>query len=88
MAATQEEWSVGRREQLAPLTRFLVSEAWSFQDRFGFSWWDALIVEAAQAGGSALLLSEGFQDGLQIDNLRVVDPFKQSPAAVADGFEG
>ena len=39
------------------------------------SFWDALIVEAALAGGCRTLYSEGFQHGRAFGPLRVVDPF-------------
>jgi predicted nucleic acid-binding protein len=45
------------------------------------SFWDALIVEAARAGGAAQLYSEDLQDGLVIDNIRIINPFvRRSPA--------
>lgn len=39
------------------------------------SFWDALIVRAAQAGGCGVLLSEGMQDGQVYDGLRMENPF-------------
>jgi predicted nucleic acid-binding protein len=39
------------------------------------SFWDALIVEAALAGGCRTLYSEDFQHGRSFGPLRVVDPF-------------
>ena len=38
--------------------------------------WDALIVEAALAGGCRTLYSENFQHGRAFGPLRVVDPFR------------
>jgi len=38
--------------------------------------WDALIVEAALAGGCRTLYSEDFQHGRAFGPLRVVDPFR------------
>jgi predicted nucleic acid-binding protein len=40
--------------------------------------WDALIVEAALAGGCRTLYSEDFQHGRAFGPLRVVDPFRGS----------
>jgi predicted nucleic acid-binding protein len=40
------------------------------------SFWDALIVEAALAGGCRTLYSEDFQHGRAFGPLRVVDPFR------------
>jgi len=53
----------------------LFERAWHLEDRYGFSWWDSLIVAAALASDSSTLLSEDLQHGLLIENLRVVNPF-------------
>lgn len=39
------------------------------------SFWDALIVAAALAGGAERLFSEDLQDGQEIDGLRIENPF-------------
>lgn len=57
----------------------VVEAAWRGQDRFHLSWWDALIVGAAQRAECRVLLSEDFQAGQQFDGLRVVDPFRSPP---------
>ena len=44
-------------------------------DRYGFSWWDAQIVAAARRADCAILLSEDMQHGLELDGLRIVNPF-------------
>jgi predicted nucleic acid-binding protein len=41
----------------------------------GFSFWDALIVEAALAGGADRLLTGDLQHGQEIEGLRVENPF-------------
>jgi len=43
--------------------------------RFGLSWWDALIVAAAQLQNCALLLSEDLQDGWECGTVTVRNPF-------------
>jgi predicted nucleic acid-binding protein len=53
--------------------------AWRVQDRFGLSFWDSLIVSAAQLAVCRYLLSEDLQDGLQLGSLEVVDPFRRTP---------
>lgn len=40
-----------------------------------FSFWDALVVEAALRGGAGRLLTEDLQHGQEIDGLRVENPF-------------
>jgi predicted nucleic acid-binding protein len=59
--------------------------AWRLQDRFGLSWWDALIVASAHASGCAWLLSEDLQDGQDLDGVIVVNPFRHELGAVLDG---
>jgi predicted nucleic acid-binding protein len=54
----------------------IVEAAWRTEDRYGLSFWDSLIVAAAQAAGCEALLTEDLQHGLDIDGLRVVDPFR------------
>jgi len=58
----------------------VLEEAWQFQDRYRFSWRDALIAAAAQAADCRYLLSEDFQDRLELGNLTVVNPFLAQPA--------
>jgi predicted nucleic acid-binding protein len=59
-----------------------VDAAWAVEDRFGLSWWDALIVGAAQVGGCSYLLTEDLQDGQSFDGVRVVSPFTHDPEAI------
>lgn len=56
----------------------IMEEAWRLQDRYQFSWWDALIVAAAQASGCRYLLSEDFQEGLEVEKLQLISPFLKS----------
>lgn len=57
----------------------IIDTAWAVEDRFGFSWWDALIVAAAQTAGCTHLLTEDLQDGQDLDGVLVVDPFRHLP---------
>lgn len=57
--------------------------AWLIQDRYGLSWWDALIVSAAQAAECAFLLTEDLQEGQDLDGVRVVNPFSTPPEKLA-----
>ncbi len=40
------------------------------------SYWDALLVETARAGGCSELLTEDLQEGRDFDGLRVTNPFR------------
>ena len=57
----------------------LIESAFSVQDKFGFSFWDALIVAAAQATGSRYLLTEDLQDGQNLADVTVINPFRHKP---------
>ena len=43
---------------------------------YSLAWYDALIVAAALEGRCDVLYSEDLQDGLEIDGLRIVNPFR------------
>jgi|SRR5271157_3912574 len=58
----------------------LLEEAWRLQDRFRLSWWDSLIVAAAQVSDCRYLLSEDFQEGMELGDLKVINPFLNKPA--------
>lgn len=57
----------------------VMAGAWRLQDRYGLSWWDALIAAAAQAAGCRYLLSEDFQEQQEIGGVTVVNPFLTAP---------
>lgn len=60
----------------------VVEGAWAVQDRFAVSWWDALIVSAAQVSGCRFLLTEDLQDGQDLDGTQVVNPFTHLPETI------
>ncbi len=66
-----------------PVDDVTVDRAWALQDRFQFSYWDALMVAAAQQQGCAMVLTEDLQHGLRVDQLRIVSPFLAGPETLA-----
>ena len=54
----------------------LVSDAIRIQERSRLSWYDSLIVSAAQQGGCHTLYSEDLQHGQRFDGVTVQDPFR------------
>lgn len=60
-----------------------IAGAWAVQDRYRLSWWDSLIVSAAQSLQCSYLLSEDLQHGQDLGGVRVVDPFKLAPVDLA-----
>jgi predicted nucleic acid-binding protein len=53
----------------------LLHQARSVEARFRLSWWDALIVAAAQLQGCRILYSEDLQHGAVYDSVQVRNPF-------------
>ncbi len=59
----------------------LFEAAWVVEDRYGFSYRDALIVASARRLGCAVLLTEDLQDGRDLDGLVIRSPFTTEPPA-------
>jgi predicted nucleic acid-binding protein len=53
----------------------LILAASKLGERHKMSFWDALIVEAADRSGATRLLTEDLQDGRRIRGVRIVNPF-------------
>jgi len=45
-------------------------------EKYGYSLWDSMIIEAAIKGGAAVLMSEDLQDGQVIGGVTITNPFK------------
>jgi predicted nucleic acid-binding protein len=58
-----------------PMDMELMHGAWRIQARFGHSWWDSLIVAAAEQAGCVILYSEDLQHNQQFFGVRVCNPF-------------
>ena len=54
-----------------------VLEALDVEARYRVSFWDALVLQAAQASGAAILYSEDLSDGQTYGGVRVLNPFKR-----------
>jgi predicted nucleic acid-binding protein len=57
-------------------------EAAQLSDKHDLQYFDALIITVAARAGATMLLSEDMQDGLEVDGLRVVNPFAKGNAGV------
>lgn len=60
----------------------LLESAWDVETRFGFSFWDALVVGGARRAGCAYLLTEDLQDGQVVEGVTIVNPFRHTPRSV------
>ena len=70
--------------QPAAVDLAMLERAWRLQDRFSLSWWDALIVAAAQIAECSVLLTEDLQDGQRFDAVQVVNPFASADRTPAE----
>jgi predicted nucleic acid-binding protein len=64
-----------RRFTVQETTLALMLAAMSTSDRFGISYWDAAILEAARDLGCEVVLSEDLNEGQDYGGLRVENPF-------------
>ncbi|TMG97769.1 MAG: PIN domain-containing protein [Betaproteobacteria bacterium] len=58
-----------------PLDEQLLEHGRDIERRFRLSWWDSLVVAAAQLQDCSTLLSEDFQNGMEFDTVVVSNPF-------------
>ncbi len=58
----------------------LLEGAWDIEDRFGLSFWDALVVSAARTSVCRYILTEDLQHGQDLNGLTVLSPFRATPA--------
>lgn len=56
--------------------------AWVLEDRFGLSFWDALVVSAAQVSGCEVLLTEDLGHEDLYDGVRAINPFLVEPSSL------
>jgi predicted nucleic acid-binding protein len=57
----------------------VLERAWSVEQRYGISFWDALIVAAAGSANCETLLTEDLQHGAVLEGVRAVSPFREPP---------
>lgn len=55
----------------------VMERAWRIEDRFELSWWDSLIVAAAQACDATYLLTEDLHHDAVFDGVKVCSPFRR-----------
>ena len=58
-----------------PLDEAILTGGRQIQARYGLSWWDSLVVAAAQEQGCGLLLTEDLQDGMVFGGVTSRSPF-------------
>jgi predicted nucleic acid-binding protein len=69
-----------------PINTDVLTRAREIERRYGLSWWDCLVVGAAQEQDCALLLSEDLQDGADYAGVIVRSPFTLRIAEEASAY--
>jgi len=59
-----------------PIDLPLIQRSYAIQGRYGLSWWDSLIVAAAEATDCTRLLSEDLSHGVEYLGIVVENPFE------------
>jgi predicted nucleic acid-binding protein len=65
-----------------PINANILDHSLKIQDRYGLSFWDALIVAAAKSVSCRYLLTEDLQSSQDFDGLLVVNPFATDPKSL------
>ncbi|HYK16605.1 MAG TPA: PIN domain-containing protein [Bryobacteraceae bacterium] len=70
------------------VTLGLLERAWFWSDQAKISFWDSMIVAAAERARCRWLLSEDFQSGREFGDLTVVNPFEHAPGSLGARPQG
>jgi len=62
------------------IDRGVLVRAREIERRYALSWWDSMIVAAAQLQNCAVLLTEDLQHGLVCDTIKISNPFAKNIA--------
>jgi predicted nucleic acid-binding protein len=69
----------GQWRSLPEMTLGLIRRAWHWNDQAQLSYWDGLILAAAERMECAWLLSEDFQTGRRYGRVTIISPFLRTP---------
>ena len=64
------------------VTLGLLERAWYWSDQAKISFWDSMIVAAAERARCRYLLSEDFQAGREFGSVTVINPFEHEPGSL------
>jgi predicted nucleic acid-binding protein len=65
-----------------PISTELLARAFVVGDAFSISFWDSLIVAAAQQASCSYLLTEDLQDGRDLNGVQILNPFLHEPSEI------
>jgi predicted nucleic acid-binding protein len=66
----------------APYDFDVTQRAWTIQDRYGFGWWDSMLLASATLARCKIFLSEDMRHEQDIDGMTVLSPFKVDPSVL------
>lgn len=69
-----------------PIDEVLIQRGREIEHRYRLSWWDSLVVSAAQLQGCAVLLTEDLQDGGVYGAVTVRSPFTYAVGETIAGY--
>ena len=78
--AARDAVSVFSRWQPCETTLGTIERAWYWMDMAQLSYWDSMILAAAERLGCGWLLTEDLQVGRSYEGVVVINPFKSTPA--------
>jgi predicted nucleic acid-binding protein len=55
--------------------KYITLKAIDLQEKYQFSFWDCLVIQAAIQGQARILLSEDLPDGQVVEDLKILNPF-------------
>ena len=55
--------------------KYITLKAIDLQEKYRFSFWDSLVIQAAIQGQARILLSEDLPDGQVVKDLKILNPF-------------
>ncbi len=65
-----------------PVDDRVIDGPWLLQDRYRLSWWNSLIVSAAQVAECRFLLTEDLLDSQELGKVKIVSPFATAPESL------
>jgi predicted nucleic acid-binding protein len=60
-----------------------ITSAIQNEERYNLSFWDALILAAAESGGAEVLYTEGLHDGQQYGTVLALNPFRSAEISLS-----
>jgi predicted nucleic acid-binding protein len=63
----------------APYDFDVTQRAWQIQDRYGFGWWDTMLLASASLARCELFFSEDMQHEYAVDGVTILNPSRLEP---------